>query len=61
MVELFLGVIYGFYFYRTTYKFWKITNQIMNRNEAAVFTITNGPEIISSSADKANNFASIFA
>lgn len=42
-------------------EFWKIINQIMNGNKAAVPIIINGPEVISSSLDKAKLIASIFA
>lgn len=38
-----------------------ITNQIMNRGEAAGPAIINNPEFVSSSSDKVNHFASIFA
>lgn len=41
--------------------FWKIANQILDRGKASVSTIINDPEFISSSSDKPNIFASVFA
>lgn len=40
-------------------EYWKITNHIMNRNKAAVFTIVSDPDVIYSSTEEANLFASI--
>ena len=42
-------------------EFWRITNNVLNRGKATIPTIINGPEVISSSIDKANLFASNFA
>ena len=43
-------------------EFWRITNQVQNRGKkSSIPTLINGPEIVSSSADKAKIFASIFA
>ena len=42
-------------------EFWRITNKILNRGKSPIPSIINGPEIISSSLDKAKLFASIFS
>ena len=42
-------------------EFWRITNKVMNRGKGSVPTIINGPEVISSSLDKAKLFAMNFA
>ena len=43
-------------------EFWRITNQVQNRGKkSSIPTLINGPETVSSSADKAKIFASIFA
>ena len=42
-------------------EFWRITNKILNRGKSPIPTIINGPEVISSSSDKAKLFGSIFA
>lgn len=42
-------------------EFWRITNRVLNREEASTPTVSDGPEIISSSIDKADLFAFNFA
>ena len=44
-----------------TREFWRITNSVMNRGKSSIPTIVNGPEIISSSLDKARLFAKMFS
>ena len=42
-------------------EFWRITNRVLNRGKPPIPTIINGPEVLSSSFDKASLFASNFA
>ena len=42
-------------------EFWRITNRVLNRGKSSIPTIVNGPEIVSSSSDKASLFARNFA
>ena len=42
-------------------EFGRITNKIPSRGKSLVLSIINGPEVISSSSDKAKLFAGIFA
>ena len=42
-------------------EFWRITNKVLNRGKSPISTIINGPEVISSSSDKAKLFARIFS
>ena len=44
-----------------TREFWRITNKVMNRGKPSIPTIVNGPEILSSSSDKAILFAQMFS
>ena len=44
-----------------TREFWRITNKVMNRGKPSIPTIVNGPEILSSSSDKAVLFAQMFS
>ena len=44
-----------------TREFWRITNSVMNRGKSSIPTIVNGPEILSSSLDKADLFAKMFS
>ena len=44
-----------------TREFWRITNRVMNRGKSSIPTIINGPEILSSSLDKARLFAKMFS
>ena len=44
-----------------TREFWGITNSVMNRGKSSIPTIVNGPEILSSSLDKAHLFAKMFS
>ena len=44
-----------------TCEFWRITNKVMNRGKPSIPTIVNGPEILSSSSDKAILFAQMFS
>lgn len=42
-------------------EFWKFTNPIVNRGKTSVSPIINGPEVITSSSDKAKLFVMNFA
>ena len=42
-------------------EFWKITNTVLHRGKSAIPTLLHGPEVLSSSADKASLFADMFA
>ena len=42
-------------------EFWRITNKVLGRGKSSVPTLINGPEVISSSIDKAELFAKNFA
>ena len=42
-------------------EFWRITNKVLGRGKSSVPTLINGPEVISSSVDKAELFAKNFA
>ena len=42
-------------------EFWRITNKILNRGKPPIPALLNGPEILTSSSDKASIFASNFA
>ena len=44
-----------------SHQFWQIANRILNRSVCSIPTIINGPEVISSAADKAKLFAKNFA
>ena len=44
-----------------TREFWRITNSVMNRDKSSIPKIVNGPEILSSSLNKAHLFAKMFS
>ena len=44
-----------------TRDFWRITNSILNRGKSTIPPLFNGPEVLTSSKDKANLFANRFA
>ena len=41
--------------------FWRISNSILNRGKSAIPPLFNGPEVLTSSKDKANLFANKFS
>lgn len=41
--------------------FWRISNSVLNRGKSSIPPLFNGPEVLTSSYDKANLFASIFS
>ena len=44
-----------------SHEFWRITNKILNHGKPPIPALLNGPEILTSSSDKASIFASNFA
>ena len=44
-----------------TRDFWRISNSILNRGKSSIPPLFNGPEVLTSSSDKANLFADLFS
>ena len=42
-------------------QFWQIANSVLNKSKSVIPPIFNGPEVLSSSSDKANLFAENFS